>query len=570
MVAASLKKSITNLLGQAKVFARLFDSDTRAHRSVQAAVESRLAEMALEGGSALSGPAGKCLIDGMWYNANYWYRLSLFRAAMGTVAGEEIGILGPHNAGRSRRTFAHLGIDQTRSFPELLREVRQEAVTLADRALLTTADAEDVLLWEMPMGFPAVMIYDGILKRQRAANVDVKDPNFREYVIEAYASCLAAIRLIKRETPTLLLLSHAVNFSYAALGWAAMKQGCPAVVLFGGYGSPRFFKLSCPDDFFNWCSGLTNEDIALLPLQVKKRLGAAGEGYLAGRLAGMTNDIGGQYAFGKTGDKLDRRVLAARYGWSLDTPIVAVYSSNFFDFPHACGMSHFRDFRDWLEVTISAAIENTNVNWLFKPHPCDAWYGGVTLSDLLPAKMPSHIAQLPIETPGADLLSSVDALITVHGTAGLEFAAQGKPVLLADRGWYDLAGFSVAASSRAEYAKLLRTDWWRQLNPAVVKERAKIFSGVHFCAPDWQLTLLMRDDSQQDNLWKDILMVVEKKENIDIEFAMIRKWMASNSHYYHNYKMMQSEEYCVANVESSGSQIKISSSAGSNHKEILQ
>ena len=34
------------------------------------------------------------------------------------------------------------------------------------------------------------------------------------------------------------------------------------------------------------------------------------------------------------------------------------------------------------------------------------------------------------------MIENADALVTYHGTSALEYASLGKPVMVADRGWY--------------------------------------------------------------------------------------------------------------------------------------
>ena len=547
-VPVNLRSVAVNWVSRAQVFARSFDPEVRARRATQEAVEDRLREFVLRQCRGSTAPAGKTLIDGMWYNANFWYRLSLFRAATGSATGEEVGILGSHNAGRAAKSFARLGIGRTRSFPALVREARAEAIVLADRALAATRSADDILNWRMPMGFPAVMVYDGFLKYQRLADVNIKDKSFRADTIEAFANCLAAERLIDEEMPSQVILTHAIHFTYASIAWAAMKKGVPAFVLWGNYGAPRLFRLSCPDDFFDFNNGLSAAEIDSLPTPTAAALREIGKTYLTRRFAGLTDDLGGQLAFVAANNNSDRRPLTERLGMKAGLPMVAVYASNWFDFPHGCGMTRFRDFRDWLEATIAVAIETPNVNWIFKPHPADAWYGGISLADLMPAKMPTHLALLPDDVTSAEVRANADALVTVHSTGGLEFASEGKPVLLADRGWYDRAGLAVVATSRADYLAKLREPWWTQIEPKLVRDRSLIFAAAHFCSPSWQNELLMKDDSHQDALWPEILALLDRDAVVEREVGTIAAWLRSGHPRYHLYKMMQGGPYGLGNA----------------------
>lgn len=510
-------------------------------------VEKQLADLAGERRSVTGWKPQRTLIDGTWFNANYWYRVCLARAAMATVEGEEFGLLGPHSASRSRKSFVRHGIKNIRTLADAAKQVKVEAAALAGRLVAGTKSANDILNWRMPNGLPASFVYDHILKRQRTAEVNVADPAFDDDVIAACADCLAAERLLDEIKPDLVLLSHGIGMPYAALGWSAMQRGIRTVVLFGNYGVPRPFKLSEPADFFDWNSGFTADEIDALSPETRAQLVTVGKSYVQRRLAGLTDDLGGSLAFSATG-RLDRDALCRRYGWSPDVPIVAVYASNWFDYPHSFGLVRFSNFLDWMLATLEVASKTTSVNWLFKPHPCDDWYGGVTLSDLMPAQTPKHIALLTIDGSGADIMKSVEALVCVHSTAGLEYASQGKPVLVADSGWYDRGGFAVTVTSRDEYLDALQRRWWLDVNVEAAKERALAFAGGYFCAPEWQDTLLMTDDSVQDAAWGRIESMLGRKAELKAEIETLRLWFLSDARRYHLFKMTHADRFSVANA----------------------
>ncbi|MGH7186028.1 MAG: hypothetical protein ACREIB_07120, partial [Pseudomonadota bacterium] len=359
---------------------------------------------------------------------------------------------------------------------------------------------------------------------------------------------LAADRLIDEIAPRRVVLSHAVNFAYGALAWAAQRRGIPTVVLFGNYGLPRFFKLEKVADLYDWNDGLTKDEIDSLSEPRAAALDRIGADYVKQRLAGATDDLGARSAFVTASRFIDRKGLADAFGWTGDRPVVAVYASNWFDFPHACGLANFRDLLDWLRVTIGRAAAIDDVYWLFKPHPCDQWYGGVTLADLMPAGDAHHIALAAPDWNGADVFAASDALVTMHSTGGVEFAASGKPVLLADRGWYDRAGFALAASSREQYIELLGEPWWTRIDREAAARRARIFAGAYFCAPDWPSLLITEDDSRQDALYEPLLAGLRSVDGWQRECGSLRRWAESPKTRYHLFKMLEADGYALSNV----------------------
>lgn len=493
-------------------------------------------------------PLGPVLVDGMWDNPNYWLRYGLLRSALGLAADKEIGLTGFFRPAETARGFALLGVSDTVSFADRVRRAKPEARASARTLLSGTRAPDDLMACRLPHDFPNDILYDELLKRQRSACVDLHDPEIEAHVTEALACVLAADQLVGEIAPRHVVLSHAVNFAYGALAWAALRRGIPAFVLFGNYGVPRFFRVETPADLHDWNDGLTKDEINSLDETRAGGLERIGAEYLKRRLAGATDDLGARSAFVTASKGIDRNGLADAFGWTGNCPVIAVYASNWFDFPHACGLANFRDFLDWLRVTVDRAVAIKDVYWLFKPHPCDEWYGGVTLADLMPAHGASHIALAAPEWNGADVLAASDALVTMHSTGGVEFAASGKPVLLADRGWYDRAGFAVAASSRENYMELLGEAWWTRIDRKTSARRARIFAGAYFCAPDWPSVLITDDDSRQDDLYEPLLTMLRSPDAWRRECEMLRRWARSPKARYHLFKMLEAEGYALSNV----------------------
>jgi hypothetical protein len=486
---------------------------------------------------------GAVLVDGMWDNPNYWIRYALFRAAVGSAGGREIGVLGAYRAAEGRRTMERFGIPRAVQVLDLRGDMtvhQREARELLAR----TATPLDILCWRLPHGVPADFVYDGILKRQRAASVDLGDGRLVGYVAEALASIAAAETLLDQDRIELVLLSHAVNFQFAALAWIAVRRGIPVVLLYGNYGVPRFVKLMEPSDLYDTTDRPRAVDLASISEARRQQLAGVGSAYLGKRRDGRTDDMGARYAFQKASAHVSRAALVEKFGWDPDRPVIGVYASNWFDFPHPCGMTHFRDFLDWTEATLSVAQRQRRVNWLFKAHPCDQWYGGVTLADIMPRLgAGSHVQLAPIDWNGSAVLDAMDAVVTYHGTVGIEAAAAGKPVLVADRGWYHDAGFVTWPRSREEYLEMLTADWWKAADLHATRHRAQMFAGWYFGRPAWQRGLVLEDDTVQGAIYAQIpRLFTDNREALRRELDTLRAWFGSDSRHYHTFKMSLAEE----------------------------
>lgn len=487
---------------------------------------------------------GEVLVDGTWDNPNHWVRYALIRRALGLAGACEVGVVGPHRVPECTQTFQRFGVREIiriDSIRQAQRQCRQEALAL----LAKTQAPQDILAWRLPYEFPTGFFYDGLLKRQRTACVDLADPKLPHFVTEGLESLRAAEWFLGRREFRLVLLSHVVNFQYAALAWLAIRHGIPVVVLYGEFGVCRFVKLGCPEDLCRATNRPSRVEFESLPAHRAEALAVAGSAYLARRRAGETRELAAILAYQERREMVDRYVICERFGWDPGRPIIAVYASNWFDLPHMYGMSHFRDFMDWLEATASAAVTNRAVNWLFKAHPCDRWYGGITLRDLMPVTSQPHLRLVPDEWNGSTLIDAVDGLVTHHGTAGIEFAALGKPVLLADCGWYHELGIAKWPRSREEYLQELETEWWKGLDITETTRRARILAGLHFCRPTWQGGFVLEDDPVQDPIYEGIpqLWTKNNEDAIARELEGIRVWFCSSHRHYHTFKMGLTDEF---------------------------
>ena len=46
-------------------------------------------------------------------------------------------------------------------------------------------------------------------------------------------------------------------------------------------------------------------------------------------------------------------------------------------------MKNFINFYDWIKSTYDFVKDKYNINWVFKPHPLEDWYGGFKMKDVV-------------------------------------------------------------------------------------------------------------------------------------------------------------------------------------------
>ena len=492
---------------------------------------------------------GGVLIDAQWDNPNYWLRVSLLRAALGLPNGKEVGLLGDYSRRACARTLKILGVHEQLVFSNVhidMAAVKKEARRLVE----DTSQAEDILKWKLPGAVPGHMIYDGILKKQRLASVDITRRDFFRLTLEGLVGIYRSQMLLDQHDLTLVIVSHPIGFTSGVLAYQALKRKIPVVLPFGLFGVLRFTSMTRPSDLTRFYDRPTSSEMDSLPPRRRDALCEIGSKYLSLRFQGCADDLASLYAYRKNPINVKRDELCREFNWDPGKPIVGFYASNWYDWPHQLGMTQFRDFLDWTQETFLAAAKNNKVNWLFKPHPCEQWFGGVSLSEIL-SQLGAlhHIGIANSRWNNFSVMTSIDSLITYHGTSGIEFAGLGKPVLVPDHGKYDDCGFVRTAKDRADYIRLLGENWWTELDLKKCANRAKIFAGWWFCAPDWQGNFVLPDDSKQNELYEVIpKLLAENSDVVKNEIRHISNWFISRHPYSHTSKMMKADRFQLTNV----------------------
>jgi len=518
------------------LFSRGPASDPRRH-----AVDRLLAALPPAAGPAL---AATTLVDGTWDNPNYWARYSLLRAALG-LRGTEVGLLGQSHAKAVQGTFKRLGARRMVRFTDFFANGPQMRAE-ARRRLAQTTDAREILQWDLD-GVPGHDLYDGLLKVQRHAQVRLDHPAVEDYLTDYLQHVHAVARLLDAVQPDLVVLSHTFSGRsiLGPLAWTAARRGIATAVLFGNYGTQRFAKVRRPQDVYDIADCPRGADLDDIPEAQADALAAIGRQYLEERLRGRATDIAAQYAFsGAEGPSRDE--ICTRFGWNPQRPIVAVYASTWFDAPHSYGMTRFRDFAEWIQATAQVARAAGHVSWLFRGHPCDAVYQGITLKEILPVAAEPHVRLCPPEWTGGAVQHACDAVVTLQGTAGVEYAASGKAALLADRSWYHDCGFAHLPASRDAYLQALTRNWWEAIDLAKAKRRAQVFAGWYFCRPSWHEGFLFQDDSRQGELYDVLPRVFEAYPHVlRREIDGLRSWYQSAAPHYHTFKMRATTAYAL-------------------------
>lgn len=393
--------------------------------------------------------------DGLWLNPAYFLRLRLFiEARARTHRFRLLGILRTRRDTRARRALERIGfsefiyIEEDNEFPvaSFMKQAEQLLSGLTSHAALLNI--------ALPDEVPAYVWYDTVLRKTNHGQPPLEHPTWRESLADTLAYIAVYRRLLAQNDVAHVVLSHAWKSEWGALTWLALRAGVCVHNVTAFSEAIRIRRFRAPEDFDIPVEHLPHPQFERLPKTVKNELAALGHAELHRRQTGHTSDVNIRYAYSPDLRAKDRFEARLQLADRADRAIGVIYGHSWFDFPHLYGMANFADFVDWFEVTLARIKELDHVTWLLKPHPMETWYGGYRMSDLV-GVLPAHIRVLPHKIDTLSVMLAADALVTVHGTAALEAATLGVPVIAADRSYYSGWGITHSAQTRAHYLALL-------------------------------------------------------------------------------------------------------------------
>jgi len=486
------------------------------------------------GTAGFDAPAIVC--EGMWDNPNHFFRLHLMLAALPDAEKcQTIGVLHRRDDWRQRRSLGSLGVREF-LYLEHDRVCREQFDAEAERLLGGVNTHRDLLRLELPHALPAYIYYDTVLKLARHPQPPLDSPLWPRVLAEVLRNLAIFDRLFREHEVAAVVVSHPWKNEFATLTWSALVHGVPCYYATGFCEGTRIRRFVTLEDFATPVEHGTCREFDALPPAVRRRVIEYGRAYLAEREQGTSSDINARYAFRPDRRCADRAAARRVLGVDGDRPLAAIFAQVWFDFPHTFAMQNFTDFLDWMRFTIGQIAANTSVTWLLKPHPCDQWYGGVRLVDLV-RELPRHVVLCPEDTDSLTVQVATDYVVTVHGTVAIEAAARGLPVLNADRSHYTDWGFTHLAKSRKDYADLLAGIQHLAPPTGEQQERAMAFGALSLAPTPGGIGLLRTScDTSGPMLYAEILSRLERERaGFARERAAIADWIASRRPSYAAY-----------------------------------
>lgn len=158
-----------------------------------------------------------------------------------------------------------------------------------------------------------------------------------------------------------------------------------------------------------------------------------------------------------SGRVYQRKDLLDALGVAPQQRIGFILAHVFCDSPHLSSSMLHADYFRWLESTIECSADAEGITWIVKPHPSSALYGEEGLVESMVRRAGrDNLRVCPADMNTRSLIDCADVVVTVHGTAGLEYACFGIPVILAGTPFYAGFGFTHEPKTAEEYCALIR------------------------------------------------------------------------------------------------------------------
>jgi hypothetical protein len=292
----------------------------------------------------------------------------------------------------------------------------------------------------------------------QGSRLEDADELVREYAYSALVSAEAASIALDRFNPMRVFMSHGVYVDWGPALHTALGRGIPVTGWKASYLSARFFFRHVEDPRridFHKLSDRAWEDRKRRPFTAEED--ASLQNFLDRRYHQRVSfDMKQLREY--TGEVEQFRV---RYNLDSSKPVFGVMAHINWDSVSDYSPMTYPSFDEWMIDTIEHISRITDVQWLVKVHPIEAYdHPAAGVHHLLQTHfpdLPPNVRLIPAEEGISPLefFQLVDGGVTVYGTSGLELALQGKPVILAGEAHYGGKGFTYDGLDIESYRALL-------------------------------------------------------------------------------------------------------------------
>jgi hypothetical protein len=280
----------------------------------------------------------------------------------------------------------------------------------------------------------------------------------REFLYGSLVYTEAAIMAVERFKPDYVFMSHGCYVDYGPALAAATNAGIPVTHWGGSYLENHYYIRTVTQSFNPNRRSLSAEAWQQrVERPLTQRENSLLDSYLNAR---YTADLSFDIRLSQQPDSPED--LRSKLDLPSDKPVWCIFLHLSWDSILETAPMVFDTIESWVLDTLQTIIKLPEVTWLVKVHPAEVSTNTLLgtqslIEDNFP-QLPSHVRIIP---PDSDinaygLYQLLDGGVTVFGTAGLELAILGKPVILAGDTHFGNKGFTYDAQTKEEYEALLR------------------------------------------------------------------------------------------------------------------
>ncbi|MBA3341019.1 MAG: hypothetical protein H0T48_04220 [Gemmatimonadaceae bacterium] len=301
-------------------------------------------------------------------------------------------------------------------------------------------------------------VVSSLVRYRRGFHIEIDERIVCEYAYSALLSAEAARVAIERFKPERVFMSHGVYVDWGPALHTSLAHFIPVTTWKSSYLAARFLFHHVADgnvDFYQLSDRAWRKRAATpLTEQEEKSLDA----FLYNRYhhpVGFDLRSLHRYA-GKT------EWLRSKYRLERGKPVWGIMSHISWDSVADYSPMAYPSFDEWIIDTIEQVSVIPEVQWLIKVHPAETGYdrevGVQRLIETRFPKLPPNVRLIRAdeEVNTLEFFDLLDGGVTVYGTAGLELALSGKPVILAGEAHYSGKGFTQDGFTIDRYREILR------------------------------------------------------------------------------------------------------------------
>lgn len=153
---------------------------------------------------------------------------------------------------------------------------------------------------------------------------------------------------------------------------------------------------------------------------------------------------------------IDKEQLLQELKINNENKNILVLAHCFSDCPLCGGQFVYVDYYQWFVETMKIISELKNVNWIIRPHPMRHNYSenGV-IENIFQRYKTDNMYWMGDEYSSEMVPVVADAIITVNGTAGVEYSCCGIPSIVVGNPFYTGYGYTINVKSRTQYREIL-------------------------------------------------------------------------------------------------------------------